>query len=75
MNRWFLAAIVAAVLASSVAGLAITKAGRLPVRSIDNDGVVAEVVVTARGPQLVIPTAHVHAARDIAAPDGRVNVE
>jgi hypothetical protein len=75
MNRWILAAMVAAVLASSVAGLAITNAGRHAGPAIDNDGVVSEVVATAKGPQLVIPTAHAHAALDIAAPDGRVNAQ
>jgi hypothetical protein len=75
MNKWFLAVIVAAVLASSVAGLAITKAGRHAGPAIDDDGVVSEVVAAAKGPQLVTPTAHARAALDIAAPDGRVNAE
>jgi hypothetical protein len=73
MTRWIVAAMVAAILASSVAGLASTRPGRVANPAINSDGMVTEVTVTAERPAVGIPTVPVRGTYDIAAPDGRVN--
>jgi hypothetical protein len=73
MKRWFTAMAVSAVLASSVAGLALAKSSR-SVKSVgDQGGLMPEVVVVAKGPQLVMPTVEVSAERGVAAIDGPVD--
>jgi hypothetical protein len=74
MKRWFTAIAVSVVLASSVAGLALAKSSR-SVQSVgDQGGLMPEVVVVAKGPQLVMPTVEVSAERGVAAIDGPVDV-